>query len=64
MKYLIFIALLGFFGWLAYRHMRQKIRQAQGHEIPVRTGPRPVTVLAAAILLFYGGYLVWRLIQA
>lgn len=64
MKYLLLAALLCFLGWLAYRYLRQKLRQARGQEIPVRKGPRSITILAVAIVLIYGGYVAWRLIEA
>lgn len=64
MKYLILAALLGFLGWLVQRYVRQKLRQARGQPVPVQKGPRSITVLAVAIVLVYGGYIAWRLIEA
>lgn len=53
--------------WFAWWRLRQWIRlrrlRAAGEPVPEQQGIRPITILAGAMLLGYGGYLAWVLLM-
>ncbi len=62
MKYLVIPALLLLVLWLVKRKITNRIRRARGEEIPPEPAIRPITVISGAILVIYGGYMLWYLI--
>lgn len=60
---MVTLALLIGFAWWRFRQwLRIRRLHAAGEPIPETRGVRPITILAAVLLVGYGGYLAWVLI--
>lgn len=62
-KILTLAVLIGFAWWRLRQWLRERRLRAQGEPVPERQGVRPITILAGAMLLGYGGYLAWVVVM-
>ncbi len=62
-KMLTLAVLIWFAWWRLRQWLRERRLRAQGEPVPEKQGVRPITILAGAMLLGYGGYLAWVLVM-
>lgn len=62
-KYLTLIGVVIFLGWLLKRQWRLKKMQWKGERVPEQKGLRPITLLSLVMVVLYGGYMLWYLIN-
>ncbi|HEY9016884.1 hypothetical protein [Thiomicrospira sp.] len=62
-KYLTLIGVVIFLGWLLQRQWRLKKMQWKGERVPEQKGLRPITLLSLVMVVLYGGYMLWYLIN-
>jgi predicted PurR-regulated permease PerM len=60
-KLLTLAILIGFAWWRLQQFLHRRRLRSRGEPVPEARGVRPITLLAGAMLLGYGGYLVWVL---
>jgi hypothetical protein len=61
LKYVMLIGIAYFFWWMLRRQWRHKQMAWRGEPVPVdKGGWRPITLLSIALVVIYGGYMLWH----
>jgi hypothetical protein len=63
LKYLTLIGVVIFIFWMIKRQWRIKKMQWRGEPVPEQKGLRPITLLSLVMVVLYGGYMLWYLID-
>lgn len=63
MRYVLILTLLVLAGWLIKRKLSERIRRVRGLAPEPQPSVRPITIISGAILLVYGGYMLWYMVS-
>ncbi|AGA32857.1 hypothetical protein TVNIR_1182 [Thioalkalivibrio nitratireducens DSM 14787] len=58
-KIVTLAVLIAFAWWRLRQFLRERRLRNLGEPVPEKRGIRPISILAAAMLVAYGGYLLW-----